>query len=129
MSGAQAHESGGTGDRVWPVGATEAGAESWRAACVAQRTEVPDHHDFYDLASASVNTVVSLGALVGVLRGQVAGYGSDRELRDDEGGDPADRVAQAVVQLELASGFLSRAEQALNLYWSAIAHIGTEVPS
>lgn len=108
------------------VDAAEAGTGEWRAAVVAQRSATPDHADFYGIACELVGTLRALEALIRVLSDQVAAYGLGRVLRDDEGGDPAVRLADAADELARTRALLARAEQTANGFWSAIGHIGAE---
>ncbi|MBN9102333.1 MAG: hypothetical protein J0I49_30175 [Pseudonocardia sp.] len=103
-----------------------AGAEAWREVVHAQRVATPDHADFYALAGEMVETLRVLDSLVGVLAGQVAGYGGGRAVYDDEGADPACRLRSAVLALVVTRDELAQGERAANEFWSAIGHIGVE---
>jgi hypothetical protein len=104
----------------------ESGADAWREVVHAQRVATPDHADFYALAGEMVETLRVLDSLVGVLAGQVAGYGGGRAVYDDESADPAYRLRSAVLALVVTRDELAQAERAANEFWSAIGHIGVE---
>ena len=112
-----------------------AGADTWRHVVHAQRGATPDHGDFYALAGEMVDTLRCLDSLAGVLVGQVAGYRAaprgetGREVYDDEGGKPADRLRAAVLALIETRDELSQAERAANRFFSAIGHIGVRHPA
>jgi hypothetical protein len=91
-----------------------------------QLSAEPDHSDFYALAGELVDTLRSVESLVGVLSRQVAGYGEGRVLRDDAGGDPAERLAAAVAELDSVRVLVSGAERATNQFWSEIGHVAVE---
>jgi hypothetical protein len=94
---------------------------------MAQSTAALDHADFYALACSLVDVVRVVDALAGVLAQQVGRYGVGRRVYDDEGHDPAERLAGAVAQLRAARNALGSADTALNEFWSSIGHIGVEV--
>ena len=105
----------------------ETAADACRSAFVAQRTAALDHAEFYALAGAVVDVVRAVDALTSVLARQVGRYGSGRRLYDDQGHDPAERLAGAVVQLGAARLALGSADAAFNAFWSSVGHIGIEV--
>jgi hypothetical protein len=106
--------------------AAEAGAERWRAALVEQRHAPPDHADFYALAGEVVQTLRALEGFARLLADQVLAYGAGRRLYDDEGGDPADRLADATADLTALRDHVDAAERDADAFWSAIGHIGEE---
>ncbi|WP_219419609.1 hypothetical protein [Pseudonocardia nigra] len=114
-------------ERSEAVAQAEAGATAWRAVVHAQRSAAPDHADFYALAAAVVETLQLMELLTAVLGAQVAGYGQGRALYDDEGGDPAVRLAEAVWHVSAIGQHLAVAEWSANRFWSAIGHVGVEV--
>ncbi len=105
----------------------EAGAESWRSAVMSQRTGPVEHADIYALAGSVVDVLRALDDLAGLLADQVGRYEIGRRLYDDEGHDPAVRLAGAVQHLREARAALGSADTAYNGFWSAIGHIGAEV--
>jgi hypothetical protein len=108
------------------ITAAEAGAAAWREAVHAQLAAEPDHSEFYAVTAEVVDTLRSLSGMADVLGRQVAGYGEGRELRDDAGADPAERLADAGAELEMARQAVECAERAVNRFWSQIGHIGIE---
>jgi hypothetical protein len=104
----------------------EAGTHAWREAAGAQRSAVADHGEFYALAAELVATLRALESLADVLAGQVARYGQGRVLRDDEGAQPAARLASAVADLARVRELLAGAERAANRFWSGIGHVAVE---
>jgi len=112
----------------------EAGADAWKDAARLQLSATPDHAAFYALAGEMVATLHALDDLVRVLRAQVAGYVQAQRLRgrtmydDTRTVDPAERleVAVAVVQLDKVTSATVTATNWVNLFWSAIGHIGVE---
>ncbi|WP_239028567.1 hypothetical protein [Pseudonocardia acidicola] len=106
------------------------GAEAWTDVVRYQRGAVPDHTDLYALAGELVQTLYALQDLAVVLRGQVAGYAAGRAVYDDcHQVDPARRLAEAAGLLALTRDALGVAGQRASGFWSAIGHIGVEVPS
>jgi hypothetical protein len=59
-----------------------------------------------------------------VLSVQIGGYGTGRNLYDDEGGDPGVRVADAAMSAALLARSLDRSERLANQFWSQLSHIG-----
>lgn len=104
----------------------EAGTQAWRDTAGAQRTAASDHGEFYALAGELVATLRALEALADVLIRRVATYEQGRVLRDDEGAQPAARLASAVADLTRVRELLAGAERAANRFWSEIGHIGIE---
>jgi hypothetical protein len=113
-------------ERPHAVQRAETAADAWREVVLAQRSATPDHADFYSLAGEMAETLRVLDSLVGVLVGQVAGYGNGRAVYDDEGANPAHRLRSAVLALAETRDELAQAERAANRFWSAIGHIGVE---
>jgi hypothetical protein len=115
-------------ERSAAVANAEAGAQAWRTAVHAQQTATGDHADFYALAGEIVDTLRAMETLTAVvLRSQVAAYGQGRALYDDEGADPAVRLAKAAAQVAATGQHLTDAQRSANRFWSAIGHIGVEV--
>jgi hypothetical protein len=108
------------------VAAAETGATAWREAVHAQLSAAPDHSEFYAVTAEVVDTLRSISGMAGVLGRQVEGYGEGRELRDDAGADPAERLADASAELALARDAVDSAERAVNRFWSQIGHIAVE---
>lgn len=104
----------------------EAGTQAWRDAVGAQRRAASDHGEFYALAGELVATLGALKALADVLIRQVARYEQGRVLRDDEGAQPAARLASAVTDLLRVRELLFGAERAANRFWSEIGHVAVE---
>jgi hypothetical protein len=119
----------GDDERPEAVRQADAGSWAWHAVVHAQRTATLDHADFYALTGAVVDTLRALESLAGLLARQVGGYGEGRALYDDEGGDPAVRLAEAARQVSVCGQHIAAAERAANRFWSAIGHIGVEVTS
>jgi hypothetical protein len=114
------------GREYWPTATSFAsdGASAWRKAVHAQLAAPPAHGDFYALAADVVDTLRAFDGLLGVLARQVAGYADGRELYDDSGADPSDRLRTAGQHLATVRRHLTEAERAANEFWSAIGHIG-----
>ena len=106
----------------------EAGAVAWRQVVHAKQTATPDHGDFYALAGELVDTLRSLEALAGLLARQVATYGQGRVLRDDEGVDPAWRIAHAAELAGRVRDLVAGSERLANQFWSEVGHVAVEVP-
>lgn len=88
----------------------------------------PAHEDFYTWGWALSELTMRTQEAGQVLGRQVAGYGSQRILRDDEDGhDPATRLQEAGEHLREMVTALDRANQAARAYHSAIGHIGVQV--
>jgi hypothetical protein len=104
----------------------EAGTQAWRDAVAVQRTAASDHGEFYALAGEMVATLGALEALADVLIRRVATYEQGRVLRDDEGAQPAARLASAVADLTRVRELLAGAERSANRFWSEIGHIAVE---
>jgi hypothetical protein len=118
-----------SGEELWvsaSIAASEAGAAAWREAVHAQLDAEPDHSEFYAVTAEVVDTLRSLSGMASVLGRQVAGYGQGRELRDDAGADPDDRLADAGAELAMARQAVDCAERAVNRFWSQIGHIGVD---
>lgn len=99
-----------------------------RAAVTRQQQDRdPAHEDFYTWGWALSELTAQTQNIGGVLARQVAGYGSRRVLRDDEGGDPSVRLAEARAHLDEMGAALSAANSAARLYHSSIGHIAVEV--
>jgi hypothetical protein len=114
------------------AGRAEAGTAAWEDAVRLQRWATPDHADFYALAPEIVATLHALEDLARVLRRQVAGYVAGQQVRgravydDTRQHDPRRRLAEAATDLDILADRLLSAERAVNTFWSAIGHIGTE---
>lgn len=113
------------------VTAGESGARWWATAAQVQReirTETLDHADFYDLAGELAATLRSLEDLADTLARQVGRYGSGRDLRDDAGCNPRARLMRAVTEASSLRIDLAAAVGDSERFWSAIGHIGLELP-
>ncbi|WP_281689919.1 hypothetical protein [Pseudonocardia thermophila] len=116
-----------TDDRPVAIKHAEHGADTWRSAVHAQLAAAPDHSDFYAITGEIVDTLRSLESLARLIGRQVAGYGDDHVLRDDEPGhDPAERIAAGAHHAEQLAGAIATAERMANLLWSEIGHIAIE---
>lgn len=114
--------------RNWQaVEAAEIGAQQWRTVVHAQRAATPNHGDFYEIAAEAADTLRGLSALAGVLARQVAGYGKGRVLRDDEGWDPAGRIAEAAAFAAVMQRDLDHAARSADRFQSMVGHIAVEV--
>lgn len=114
-----------------PVAAAETGGRWWATAAAAQRmtrTEALDHAGFYDLAAELVATLRSLEDLAETLARQVGGYGAGRRLRDDTGADPTVRLGRAMAEACALRINLAAAVADGERFWSAVGHIGLELP-
>lgn len=113
------------------VTAAEAGTQQWRDTLHFQQAATPtaDHGDLYALCGELVGTLRALERMAGVLSDQVARYGEGRQLRDDEGQDPADRLARASERLAHSCGWLDQAQVAVTDAWSTIGHVGLAYPA
>jgi hypothetical protein len=87
----------------------------------------PAHEDFYIWGGALSDLTARMQDAGRVLGQQVEGYGQRRILRDDEGGDPMARLAEAGGFLQDMVMALDRANVAARAYHSAIGHIAVEV--
>lgn len=102
--------------------------DTLRAAEERQRTDHPPaHEDFYAWGSALDQLTYRLGGAVRTLHHQVQAYGDRRILRDDEGSDPAARLAEADEYLDALSVALEEASKWARSYHSSIGHIAVEV--
>jgi hypothetical protein len=114
------------------VAAAENGARWWATAVQVQRmtrSEALDHSGFYDLAAELVATLRTLEDLADILARQTAGYGTGRRLRDDAGGDPTERLGRAMAEATALRINLAAAVQDGERFWSAIGHIGLDLPA
>jgi hypothetical protein len=114
------------------VAAGENGARWWATAAQLQRatrSEVLDHSEFYDLTAELVATLRTLEDLADTLARQTAGYGTGRRLRDDAGGDPAERLCRAMAEASALRINLAAAVRDGERFWSAVGHIGLELPT
>ncbi|OLT01439.1 hypothetical protein BJF90_32010 [Pseudonocardia sp. CNS-004] len=106
----------------------EIGGDSWRSVVHAQGAAAPDHSDWYAITGEVVDTLRCLSTLAGIFNRQVAAYGRDRVVRDDEPGhDPAERLAIASSWAAQLSHELDRTERTANMFWSEVGHIAVEV--
>lgn len=92
-----------------------------------ERDTDPAHEDFYLWGWALSDLTMRLQTVVRVLSGQVAHYGDDRILRDDEGDDWAGRLVEVTRYLDLLARELDQAKKTARRYHSAIGHIAVEV--
>ncbi|GAY12616.1 hypothetical protein [Pseudonocardia sp. N23] len=107
-----------------------AGAKSWRAAVLAQRTAVSDHADFYAMTADVVDTLAAVGSLAEVLARQVAHYGDNRPVYDDTRvADPRERLDAAAMDLYELAARLRSPDRIANTFWSRISHIGVHDPA
>lgn len=114
------------------VAAAENGARWWATAAQVQRMtrfEVLDHAQFYGLAAELVATLRTLEDLADTLARQTGGYGTGRRLRDDAGGDPAQRLGRAMAEATSLRINLAAAVRDGERFWSAVGHIGLELPA
>lgn len=102
----------------------ESGTAGWREAARAIHSAQLDHGAMYQLGAQLSETLRAIEQVARSLDGQVARYGKGRSLRDDEGGDPVERVRVAAWGLHDVILGLSRATEGANQFWSAIGHIG-----
>lgn len=99
-----------------------------RAAVTRQQQDRdPAHEDFYTWGWALSDLTMRVQDAGRVLSRQVAQYGDNRVLRDDEDGDPYERLSEARGHLDTMAAALGQANQAARLYHSAIGHIAVEV--
>lgn len=87
----------------------------------------PSHQDFYDWGWALTELLDRVDAVAEVLERQIPRYGDRRILRDDEGGDPAERLAEAVSRLAETRQALGPARARVREYHSAASHIAVAV--
>lgn len=114
-------------DRAPAVLHAETGAAGWRAAAGYQPGAAPEHGDFYAIAGELTEAARAMGDLASVLALQVANYGRNRVLRDDEPGhDPAERLDAAWSLACQLSHELGRVERTADRFWSTVGHIGVE---
>jgi hypothetical protein len=112
------------------VARAEVATEAWRDAARMQLRAEPNHSDLYALAAEIVASLSAVQDLTSVLRDQVTGYGQGRAVYDDTRTvDPQARLAEAGVQLAQLHAALTTGLRGANGFWSAIGHIGVEVPS
>ena len=88
----------------------------------------PAHEEFYAWGYVLSELTARVQDAARVLGRQVAAYGNGRELRDDEGGDPVERLTLAVRLLDEVSAAAGAANSAARLYHSAVGHIAVETP-
>lgn len=93
-----------------------------------QQTDAdPAHEDFYAWGAALTELIYRLGGLCRVLDGQIEHYGDRRILYDDEGADPAKRVAEMRFRLAGVGIHLENALMAAQLYHSEASHLAVAV--
>lgn len=107
----------------------ESGTAGWRDAARAIQSEHLDHGDMYALGGELSETLRALQRAARALAEQVSNYPVGRELGDDEGAPPADRLDEARVALDDAHRRLFQADRAVQEYQSAIGHIGVDTTS
>lgn len=113
------------------VVAAQAGSQWWDLATRTQRARRPgvlDHGEFYELAAELVATLRAVQDMAGALARQSAGYGEHRALRDDEGADPIQRLADATGHADDLHAALAAALRPAHAYWSEISHVGLAYP-
>lgn len=106
--------------------AADAGTTAWRQVASRLRAADADHGDWYAVAGEMVATVRALEDVAAAVIGQVICYGHDHELRDDEGRDPHERLADVVRGLRRFAEQLCDSEFDLHQAWSASGHIAVE---
>lgn len=114
-----------------PVAAACLGRDALEVAAAHQDAEdEPDHGQFYDYGRELVSMLTALNHLTDTLAEQIAGYGTQRLLRDDTGTHPAVRLASAHGHLADLHASLTAAAGHANQFWSTIGHldIDTEAP-
>jgi hypothetical protein len=82
----------------------------------------------HDLAAELVATLRTLEDLAETLARQTAGYGTGRRLRGDAGGDPTARLCRAMAEASCLRINLAAAVRDGERFWSAVGHIGLELP-
>lgn len=87
----------------------------------------PAHEDFYAWGYVLSELTARVQDAARILARQVAAYGDRRILRDDDGADPADRLAEAARLLDHLHTTAGVANSAARLYHSSIGHIGVAV--
>src|SRR5690349_16242195 len=93
-----------------------------------QRVDLdPAHEDFYAWGWALTEFANLLRDAAELLAQQVAASGDRRILRDDEGADPGERLADARQALSTLAAQLSDAGKTAVRYHALIGHIGVEV--
>jgi hypothetical protein len=103
-------------------------AEALREAVGRQATDRdPAHEDFYLWGWALSEVTDTLGQLCRTMAPQVARYGDTRVLRDDEGGDPFDRLREMRELLGSLYSQLELANATARAYHSAASHVAVEV--
>jgi len=102
--------------------------EMLRALATDQRMEAdPAHEDFYAWGWVLGDLTYRLSEVCSTLAQQVERYGDRRILRDDQGGDPADRLVAMRELLSRLAGELRQAEATARAYHNEASHIGVEV--
>ena len=98
-----------------------------RAAVSAQREGARPHHDdFYGWGATLTVMLDQLRHCASVLGDQVNRYGVGRELYDDGGLDPDERVDRSVIYLELLTRQLADAATTARRYHSEMSHLGVK---
>lgn len=105
------------------------GTDAWKTAVRLQQAAPPNHSDFYTLCGELMETLRALEQLAWLLAGQVENYGQGRVLRDDEGEDPATRLAMAAAQVSELGRLLDQADCVAGQAWSEVGHIGLVEPA
>jgi hypothetical protein len=83
----------------------------------------PAHEDFYAWGYVLSELTARVQDAARLLGRQVAAYGDRRQLRDDAGTDPADRLAEAAALLDEVAAAAGSANNAARLYHSSVGHI------
>ncbi len=97
-------------------------------AAVEQRQDAdPAHEDFYAWGAALDEITIRLAHACQVLSQQIGAYGDNRILRDDEGMDPAQRIAQMQGLLRDCGDRLSDANVMARAYHSEASHLAVAV--
>jgi hypothetical protein len=87
----------------------------------------PAHEDFYIWGWVLTEVTDTLGQLCRTMAPQVARYGDTRVLRDDEGGDPFDRLREMRELLGSLYSQLELANATARAYHAAAGHVAVEV--
>ncbi|MFI6883703.1 hypothetical protein [Streptosporangium canum] len=104
----------------------EAGAVTIREIA-GQSARNATQDDVYRAGWLFTDAARSLTQLVEDLRDEVSTFPGRFVLRDDEGADPAARIATAVAELDALVRAFATAQQHAGLFHSAFSHIAVEV--
>lgn len=87
----------------------------------------PAHEDFYAWGWFLASAMSQLSRASWTLQQQIAHYGDRRILRDDEGMDPAERLARMRVELAALTGLLDQAYTVADRYHQESSHLAVAV--